>query len=287
MEGRQPQVGVLGEDAAVTRTPARLGAALAALLLFAAGCTSGGDRPDAAPARTPPPRATPAPVPQDRACHRLTYAQALAPATADVPTPCRATHTSQTYAVGRLSTEVDGHLVAVDSRRVQRQVSRVCPQQLAAFLGGSSERLRLSMLRPVWFTPTVAASDQGADWFRCDVIAVAGERQLAPLTGSLQRALAGPSDAYGMCGTAQPGTKGFRRVLCREQHSWRALRTIDLAGRAYPGEAAAKAAGQEPCQEAGQGVAKDALDYQWGYEWPTAAQWAAGQTYGICWAPSS
>ena len=285
MEGRQPQVGVLGEDAAVTRTSACLGAALAALLLFVTGCTSGGDRPAAAPDRPPPPRATPAPVPQDRACHRLTYAQALAPATADASTPCRATHTSQTYAVGRLRTEVHGHLVAVDSRRVQHQVSRVCPQQLAAFLGGSSERLRLSMLRPVWFTPTVAASDQGADWFRCDVIAVAGPRQLAPLTGSLRRALAGSSDAYGMCGTAQPGTKGFRRVLCRERHSWRALRTIDLAGTAYPGEAVAKAAGQGPCRKAGQEVAKNALDYQWGYEWPTAAQWAAGQTYGICWAP--
>ena len=39
------------------------------------------------------------------------------------------------------------------------------------------------MLRAVWFTPTVAQSDRGADWFRCDVIAVAGTEKLAPLTG--------------------------------------------------------------------------------------------------------
>jgi hypothetical protein len=133
----------------------------------------------------------------------------------------------------------------------------------------------------------VQASDQGADWFRCDVIAVAGDQQLAPLDGSLKGALRGSSDDYAMCGTAEPGTKGFQRVLCRERHSWRALRTVDLGKGSYPGASAAKAAGQKPCQQAGRGVAKDALDYKWGYEWPTAQQWAAGQTYGICWAPAT
>ena len=273
---------------------------MAAVLLLATGCTSEGERPassaapnasSAAPSATPPPRATPVPMPRNRACHQLTYAQALAPTTTTAPVSCRGAHTSQTYAVGRLSTEVDGHLVAVDSRRVQRQVRRACPQKLAAFLGGSTEQMRLSMLRPVWFTPSVEASDAGADWFRCDVIAVAGDGELAPLSGSLKRALAGPggdgaAGPWGMCGTAQPGSKGFRRVPCREKHSWRALRTISLGGDSYPGEAAAKAAGQTPCQEAGRSVAQDALDYQWGYEWPTAEQWDAGQTYGICWAPS-
>jgi hypothetical protein len=228
-------------------------------------------------------------MPPTRACHQLTYAQALAPATSTEPVPCRGPHTSQTYAVGHLTTEVGGHLVAVDSRRVQRQVRTVCPQRLARFLGASTERMRLSMLRSVWFTPTVAASDEGADWFRCDVIAVAGDGELAPLSGSLRNALAGSgvaSEQWQMCGTAQPGTKGFRRVPCREKHTWRALRTIDLDGASYPGEEAAKAAGEKPCQQAGRDVADDALDYQWGYEWPTAKQWDAGQTYGICWAPS-
>lgn len=262
-------------------------AAVASILLLATGCTSDGGQqpPRAAATPTPPARATAAPMPQDRACHRLTYAQALAPTTSTAPVSCRGAHTSQTYAVGRLTTEFDGHLLAVDSRRVQRQVRQACPQKLATFLGASRERLRLSMLRAVWFTPTVRASDEGADWFRCDVIAVAGDGELAPLSGSLKGALAGTSDAYGMCGTAQPGTKGFRRVPCRDKHTWRALRTIDLDEKSYPGEAAAKAAGQKPCQEAGRGVAEDALDYQWGYEWPTAEQWDAGQTYGICWAP--
>jgi hypothetical protein len=275
----------------------RLLPALAAAVLLAAGCTSGGTSSDGAasprasstgPTATAPaplPSASAVPTPAAFACHALTYAQALAPTTADAPVPCRSAHTAQTYAVGRLITEVGGHLIAVDSPRVQRQVRTTCPQRLAAFLGASPERLRLSMLRPVWFTPTVAASEAGADWFRCDVIAVAGDNQLAPLTGTLRGALRGSSDAYAMCGTAQPGTAGFRRVLCQEKHSWRALRTVAIPGRSYPGAGAARAAGQKPCQQAGKSVAKDALDYKWGYEWPTAAQWAAGQTYGFCWAP--
>ena len=39
--------------------------------------------------------------------------------------------------------------------------------------------------------------------------------------------------------------------------------------------------------DAGREVADDALDYEWGYEWPTAEQWEAGQDYGRCWAPDS
>jgi hypothetical protein len=88
-----------------------------------------------------------------------------------------------------------------------------------------------------------------------------------------------------MCGTAGPGSAAFKRLPCREKHTWRALRTIDLDGEEYPGTTAAKEAGQKTCQQAGQEVADDALDYQWAYEWPTAKQWEAGQTYGICWAP--
>ena len=48
-----------------------------------------------------------------------------------------------------------------------------------------------------------------------------------------------------------------------------------------------KRQGQGPCEDAGREVAEDALDYEWGYEWRTADQWAAGQTYGRCWAPEA
>lgn len=258
---------------------------LAALLL--AGCDS--STPAAPAPSTPPPTASAVPRPAASGCHQLSYAQAVAPTlpTSTGEVPCSDNHTAETFRVGRLHTTVGGHLVAADSARVQRQVASACPGALSSYVGGDQAALRLSMLRAVWFTPTVTQVDAGADWYRCDVIALAGDGTLAPVTGSLKGVLDGPhAGDWAMCGTAQPGTAGFTRVPCRAGHSWRALSVVPLPAGAYPGTDKVKAAGQKPCQQAGQDVASDALDYQWGYEWPTAAQWAAGQTYGLCWAPS-
>lgn len=257
---------------------------LAALVV--AGC--GSSTPTEPAPSTPPPTASAVPRPAASGCHQLSYAEAVAPTlpatTSDVP--CAQSHTAETFRVGALHTAVGGHLVAADSARVQAQVAAACPGALSSYVGGDQATLRLSMLRAVWFTPTVAQVDGGADWYQCDVIALAGDGTLAPVTGSLKGVLAGPhARAWAMCGTAQPGTTGFTRVPCGADHSWRALSVVDLPAGAHPGEAQVKAAGQKPCQQAGQNVASDALNYQWGYEWPTAAQWASGQTYGICWAP--
>lgn len=270
---------------------------LAATLLLAvalSGCTTQ-DEPTEKPTptstssspSTPPEAARPAPAPKDRACYRLSYDEAVAPTSGRKPTPCGDDHTAMTFAVASLDTLVDGHLLAVDSDRVQAQVARECPARFTTFVGGTLEDRRLSMLRAVWFTPTVEESDAGADWFRCDVIAVAGDRELAPLTGRLAGVLGTEAgrDRYAMCATAEPGTESFERVACSASHLWRALRTVPFTAQRYPGEARVRAAGEAPCEEAGRAAADDALNFQWGYEWPTAEQWDNGQTYGLCWAP--
>jgi hypothetical protein len=271
---------------------------LVAVLLLLASLTacSGGDEPAAEP--TPPasssaspssrpPTATPAPTPSGRACYRLTYDQAVAPTTEQDPVDCARPHTSTTFAVGPLDSLAGGHLLAVDSRRVQAQVAEDCPARLAAYVGGTAADRQLSMLRAVWFTPTVEESDGGASWYRCDVVALAGDDELAPLTGRVAGVLgtAEGRDRYGMCGTAEPGTKGFDRVVCSREHSWRAVTVVPFDDGPYPGAEVVREAGQEPCQDAGAAAADDTLDYQWGYEWPTAQQWAAGQRFGRCWAP--
>jgi hypothetical protein len=264
------------------------------LLLLALTACTGSDEPSSTPTPTPsassaapPPRATPAPVPTAKSCYSLAYDEAVAPTTSAKPVPCDRKHTTMTYAVGRLDTLVDGHLLAVDSHRVQEQVASECPPRFDAFVGGTVEDRRLSMLRPVWFTPTVEESDAGASWFRCDVVALARDGELAPLSGPLAGVLTTEDgrDRYGMCGTASPGTAGFSRVLCSDEHSWRAIAVVPFAPGKYPGEQKVRAAGQTPCKDAAADVAADTLDYQWGYEWPTAEQWKAGQTFGRCWAP--
>ncbi len=143
------------------------------------------------------------------------------------------------------------------------------------------------MLRSVWFTPTLAESDQGANWFRCDVVALARARRLAPLTGRLEGILSRPADRerYALCGTSAPGAESFERVICSDPHAWRAIRTVEVPGDRYPGRDAARAAGQEPCEAAGRARAENPLEFRWGYEWPTAQQWRRGQTWGVCWVP--
>lgn len=290
-------------------------ALVAAALLAAAGCSSGsGGSGDAGPAPEPSssaPEASSTPSsagspgstgstgstgsaaplrqPEERACYRMTYDEAVAPTTATDPVPCTGRHTSMTYAVGRLDAVVGGHLLAVDSERVQQRVAEECPERLQAFLGGDRADLRLSMLRSVWFTPTVEESDAGADWYRCDVVALAGPEQLAPLTGRLAGALDRPEAAgrWAMCGTAGPDSPDFRRVPCSARHTWRAVSVVDLGGGRYPGEGRARDAGQGPCEDAGRDAADDPLSFEWGYEWPSKKQWRSGMTFGRCWAPAA
>jgi hypothetical protein len=262
-------------------------------------CTSDDAKPTSEPTSTAsttpaptPAAAPPAPAaPKVGACYRLTYAEAVAPTNEDAPVPCGKAHTSQTFAVGRLDLVTNGHLLAVDSDAVRAQVAHRCPGRLPAYVGATEEQLRLSLLRPVWFTPTIEQSDAGATWFRCDVIAVTGDKEVAELDHDLAGALKKPDgrSEIALCGTAQPGTAAFSRVLCREDHSWKAISVVDLADRSkdgsYPGENKVRSAGADPCAAAARAIASDALDYEWGYEWPTKDQWQAGQTYGRCWSP--
>ncbi|MCW2852569.1 MAG: Septum formation [Nocardioides sp.] len=260
----------------------------ALLLALSVGCTADDTDPqDAPPSAAPKPTATAVPAPAKGACYRMSFEGALAATTQADEVPCAQEHTSQTYLVGTLDTLVDGHLLAVDSDRVLGDIAETCPRRLLDLVGGTREDVRLSMLRPVWFTPSLAQADAGASWFRCDVVAVAGHERLAPLTGRIAGVLDGQEgrDRWGMCGTDQPDSPDFERVLCSAPHSWRAIQVVDFEPGRYPGAATVRDRGQAPCEDAGREVAEDALNFQWGYEWPTREQWRSGQTYGRCWAP--
>lgn len=264
--------------------------ALLAVIVLATGCSGGEDPPDPAPTSSQPTAtAEPPPAPERGACYRLRFAEALSPTVERPARPCRRPHTSETYRVGTLDLVSDGHLLAVDSEQVQRQPATACPRALPRFVGGDQAALRLSMIQPVWFTPTLAEADDGADWFRCDAVVLAAHRSLAERTGSLRGVLAreAGSDQYAMCGTAAPDADEFQRVVCSERHRWRAVAVVEFEARGYPGEANARQRGQSRCEDAGLDYADDPLDYEWGYEWPTQAQWRAGMTYGRCWVPDS
>ncbi len=264
-----------------------------ALVLVLTACSgaspSSGERPADSVAPSAPhtaqPTATAAPRPTKNGCHRLTYEQAVAPVVSGTDVGCAQRHTSQTYKTGRLDLVVDGHLAAVDSPSVQAKVAATCTGLYGDHVGGSTQDRRLSMVQPVWFSPTVEEATAGADWFRCDVVALAGTERLAALPRS-SRDLVGGSDRFAMCGTASPDAASFERVPCSEKHTWVALATVDLAGRSYPVAEAASDQMQSACRAAARSRAEDPLDFTWSEERPTRSQWKAGRRYGICWAPA-
>lgn len=246
--------------------------------------TSAAEEPTDEPTVTKPAR------PDEGSCYRLTLEDAARPTNDRRPTTCTGPHTARTIHVGRLDTVVNGHALGVDSERVQRQLAGTCPARLDDFLGGSAESRALSRFQAIWFSPTLEEYDAGADWFRCDVVAVAGPDKLLRLPSDerLRGILDRPDalDTYGLCGTAQPGARGFERVVCSRPHSWVAISTIPISGGdRFPGVDAVRTAGDERCSDEVRGRNDLVLEYSYGWEWPTAEQWAAGQRYGFCWAP--
>jgi hypothetical protein len=266
--------------------------ALGAVLVVALASTlaaCSGDEPadDDTPSARQTTAAEPPAGPKAGACYPLPFETAVAPTSEIEAVPCAEPHTSETVAVGTFDALVAGHLVAVDSTRVQAQVAEACPRALTTYVGGNLESLRLSMIRPVWFTPTVEDSDAGAEWYRCDAVLLAGTSRLAELTTSLKGALATAKSRkrYAMCGTAAPDAENFQRVLCSAKHSWRAIDVVAFREGAYPGEKKVRAAGRSQCEDAAADVAEDPLVFEWGYEWPTREQWEMGQSFGRCWSP--
>jgi len=236
--------------------------------------------PTPTPTETIPPR--PPTPPPPHACYRLGYQEALAPTIDKKPSPCTRNHTAITFYVGRYDKKL-----AVDGKAVHRLEATVCPHRFAAFVGGTIEDRRLSMLRSVWFTPSVRQAARGAHWFQCVAIALHGGKHLARLQGMLRGVLGRPAARarYALCGTAEPGSQGFEPRICSAGHRWQALRTIAFRPGRYPGQDKVRSAGRQTCQDAGRAVAQDPLNYRWSYAWPTLEQWRAGQTYGVCWAP--
>ncbi len=267
-------------------------AAILAAALLSAGCTSSpsdpaeaptSESPSATPSETEPP--DPGPRPKVGDCHALSFRQAVAVVGRTEPVACRRPHTAQTFFVGRLRLETPaGKTRRVDSDAAQRQARTTCLARLPRHLGVGARELRLTMAQAVWFTPSPNRAEAGADWFRCDVVAVAAPRQLQ----QLPRQTKGWGDApvLGMCATAAPGTPGFRRVGCGSKHAWQALATVDIPGRKLPAQPAVAARMESPCGDVARARADDPLDFTWTQEIPTREQWDAGQRYGICWVPA-
>lgn len=279
------------------RRAARVTTALVGLALVATAC-SGDDDADrearvtpttttsspSTPSATPTP--TPPPAPKVGSCHALSWNDALAPTAANAGGSCTKS-TSLTFHVGTLGKNKDGTQLQVDSAEAQRRIAKACPRELREFLGGTSEQRRLSLLTTIWFTPTLEEEAQGARWYRCDLVApIAGEKLMRVGRGMRNSMGTDAVAKYALCAVGKPGSGTFSHLPCKKKHSWRAVRTVDIAGDKHPGRNAVAELMTEPCTDAATELAADKRDVRWGQEGPTKKQWKAGQRYGVCWAPA-
>lgn len=240
-----------------------------ALAVLAAGCTSGPAEPPssyAGEAATPPPDPASG-VPEQGTCRQLRELTSGTTADDAPAVDCMAPHTAYTLAVGRLDAGVD----AVDADLA----ARTCRQELVDALGVRAAELDGTLLEAVWSRPSEEDWEQGARWFRCDLVArdIETDRLLELPEGAPPYRPRLP-DAVSRCIREVTGSQG-RFVTCDRRHDYRWAGSVDAGVDRRPGRARARSLAERLCErfvEAG----------AFWFTWPTGAAWSAGDRRISC-----
>jgi hypothetical protein len=249
---------------------------LAATAVALSGCSwkSDGDEAGGSPA-----------APDVGVCRTLTPADVAHPSNSTPPEPCSQPHTAQTFSVESLPSQF-AH-ASYDDPDVAAYAYRTCTAQFMDFTGADESLSMRTILSWAWFRPSTAAWDQGARWFRCDVIG-GGDQSTSyvDLPATAQDLLTGrPKDVWMVC--AQGATvDGSVKVPCSEKHDWRAVTTIVLGdpSASYPGDAAVQARTKDFCSKSVGAWLDYPVDYDFGYSWFQQPEWDAGNRRSVCWA---
>jgi len=219
------------------------------------------------------------------ACRLLTPGDVEQASNATEVVACTQEHTAETFAVGTFPENL--HAVDPDDERLGAPIYRTCSMRFQRFLGGTESAVMRSTLTWAWFRPSDTAWEQGARWYRCDVVA-AGEQAagLAPLPKTAKGLLLGvPGDEWMVCAEG-PTVAGSVKVRCSEPHTWRAVTTIKLGqpGDRYPGDRVVEVRTRDYCSDSVGAWMNYPVDYDFGYTYFHQAEWQAGNRRSICWA---
>ncbi|HJR37602.1 MAG TPA: septum formation family protein [Nocardioidaceae bacterium] len=256
----------------------RLAAPVAALLfLVLSACTQ-------TPVATEPDVDT-VEAPKLGACRVLTPADISEPSNASEVVDCAEEHTAETFAVGTFPAAVATG--AVDDPALGAHIFSSCSAKFLAFLGGEESTVMRSTLTWAWFRPSEKAWEQGARWYRCDVVGGAEQsEQLIPLPETAKGLLLGrPEDRWMVCVNG-PTVAGSVKIPCSEPHTWRAVTTIKLgdARDPYPGDRLVEVRTRDFCSDSVGAWLNYPVDYDFGYTYFHEAEWEAGNRRSICWA---
>ncbi|MBA2445905.1 MAG: septum formation family protein [Nocardioidaceae bacterium] len=275
--------------------------AMAALTLLVAGCsgsdkaasmpdggeTSSADASQSAGAAKPTdsPKLLP-PAPEVGECHKLTFSDVGLFSNQAKEVSCGGTHTASTFMVETLPERIAFEGVDIQNAAVQTSAAETCKAAFPAFIGGDAPMRALARLTATYFLPKQRDFDLGARWVRCDVIALQSQQALGPLPSKVKGLLDDQDalDEVGLCSTAEPGVEVSTLVMCTQPHEFRALAAVRLGDNdaAYPGVVRAEDTGQQ-CEELVSEELGVEGGFTYGWTFPSAADWTAGQRIGYCW----
>ncbi len=102
------------------------------------------------------------------ACRVLSPEDVAQPANSSPSVPCSESHTAETYAVGELPSDFDD--VDYGDEQLGAWAYQKCTGSFRDFLGADESLVMRTVVSWAWFRPTQEAWDDGARWYRCDVV---------------------------------------------------------------------------------------------------------------------
>lgn len=256
----------------------RLAVPVAALLLAVLTACS---EPETSSGET----AAPVEPPKLGACRNLTPEDIEEPSNSSPVVDCKEEHTAETFAVGTFPKSVAS--AGIDGEKLGAFIFKTCNKGFQRFLGGEESAVMRSTLTWAWFRPPKSDWDDGARWYRCDVVG-GGEqsKSLVELPRTAKGLLLGvPDDRWMTCADG-PTVTGSVKIPCSEPHTWRAVTTIKLGepGDPYPGDRLVEVRTRDFCSDSVGAWMNYPVDYEFGYTWFHEPEWKAGNRRSICWA---
>lgn len=223
--------------------------------------------------------------PELGACRSLTPDDVAQPSNSTDPVACTEPHTAETFAVGQLPKTFED--TEYDDPALGAWAYENCSKGFQSFLGADESLVMRTIVSWAWFRPSEDAWDDGARWYRCDVVG-GGEqsKEYVELPDSAKDLLNGrPQDEWMVCADG-PTVAGSVKVPCTEPHEWRAVTTISIGedDEKYPGDRAVEGTTRDFCSKSVWAWLNYPVDYDYGYTWFHQAEWDAGNRRSVCWA---
>jgi hypothetical protein len=261
----------------LTRVARAAAVPLVALLLLT-GC-----QPDDQGSNVDPDQVDSVDAPALGACRQLSPDDVALPSNATNTVACTDHHTAETYAVGPLPSEFDD--ASYDDKALGVFAYQTCAAAFQEFLGADESHVMRTIVSWAWFRPSEKAWDDGARWYRCDIVGGGDQsKEYVDLPITARDLLGNRPDAWMVC--VNGPTVQAMKLACDKPHNWRAVSTIKLGepDDTYPGDQVVEARTKDFCSASVGAWLNYPVDYDYGYTWFHSGEWAAGNRRSICWA---